>query len=61
MFCLLPDFKGCKLKTIGFPFLQLPRHFQKCLGISGNARFLQMPATYAQKSFLNIFNATILG
>jgi len=24
----------------------MPRHFQNCLGISGNAGFLQMPATH---------------
>ncbi len=36
----------CFLELIEFKFPQLPRHFQKCLGISGNAGFPQLPATY---------------
>jgi len=47
MFLLTKIPKYFKLKTKEFP--QLPRHFQKfinCLGISGNAGFPQLPATY---------------
>jgi hypothetical protein len=29
----------------------LPRHFRKCLGISGNAGFPQLPATHMLVGF----------
>ncbi len=38
MVCLFPDFECCKLNTTNFLFLQLPRHFWKCLGIWGKSR-----------------------
>ncbi len=41
-------FMYVQLKDKEFP--QLPRHFRKCLGISGNAWFLQFPATYIYPS-----------
>jgi hypothetical protein len=43
-------------KCLGFP--QLPRQFQKflnCLGISGNAGFLQLPATYRYVPIMHHF------